>query len=240
MIDIQRIEERVRKDGFALARGVLNGDQVEELLTTLEPADVSPWTRRNGGIRNLFRVLPAARELADLPTVRKLVEPVLGSQAFPVRAILFDKTPDSNWKVPWHQDVTIAVANRVESEGFGPWSMKTGVHHVQPPAAILDAMLSVRFHLDPCGAENGALKVLPCSHLLGRLPEEEAARMGAEQPSTVCEANRGDALLMKPLLVHASSSSTNPHHRRVIHIDFAATQLPEGMGWYDERAAFVV
>jgi hypothetical protein len=88
--------------------------------------------------------------------VRDLVEPILGSNFLPVRGILFDKIPDANWKVPWHQDVTIAVQEKVEAEGFGPWSIKADVLHVQPPASILEQMLSIRLHLDDCGEENGA------------------------------------------------------------------------------------
>jgi ectoine hydroxylase-related dioxygenase (phytanoyl-CoA dioxygenase family) len=61
---------------------------------------------------------------------------------------------------------------RVEVDGFGPWYMKAEVLHVQPPAAILEHMLTVRLHLDPCNEENGALRVLPGSHTRGKISEE--------------------------------------------------------------------
>lgn len=63
------------------------------------------------------------RELATSSLIRALVEPILGPNFFPVRGILFDKIPGANLKVPWHQDVTIAVQEKIEAEGFGPWSM---------------------------------------------------------------------------------------------------------------------
>jgi hypothetical protein len=62
---------------------------------------------------------------------------VLGSACRPVRAILFDKTPTMNWSLAWHQDRTIVVAERVDVEGFGPWTVKSGLIHVAPPVDVL-------------------------------------------------------------------------------------------------------
>lgn len=185
-------------------------------------------------MRNLLDVSDEVKRLADSAKVRQCVKAILGDEAIPVRGVLFDKTPDANWKVPWHQDVTIAAAERHEVAGFGPWSMKAGVQHVQPPAEILENMISVRIHLDACGEDNGALKVVRGSHRHGRISETEAARLGANGEATICAAEAGDALLMRPLLVHASSASTSPLHRRVIHLDFAGTELPKPLKWFVE------
>ena len=54
-----------------------------------------------------------------------------------MRALFFDKTPGANWPVLWHQDLTIAVAEQHDLEGWGPWSTKADVPHVQPPVPIL-------------------------------------------------------------------------------------------------------
>jgi len=235
MIDALGLREQVETSGYALVPSVLDCGEIQHLLSIPESVEESsPSLRRRGGVfavRNLLEVSPEIRELAGSPVVRRLVEPILGPKAFPVRGILFDKTPDANWKVPWHQDVTIAVADRIDVDGFGPWSIKAGVLHVQPPAAILENMISVRLHLDSCGEENGALRVIPGSHRMGKLPEQEAARIGAEEECSVCAAGAGGALLMRPLLLHASSASTTPKHRRIIHIDFASVNLPNGMKW---------
>jgi ectoine hydroxylase-related dioxygenase (phytanoyl-CoA dioxygenase family) len=171
---------------------------------------------------------------------RELVEPILGSEFFPVRGILFDKIPDANWKVPWHQDVTIAVQDKVETEGFGPWSVKADVLHVQPPASILECMLSVRLHLDDCGEENGALRVISGSHNRGRIPEDKIQSIRGTSQNVVCNVKTGGALLMRPLLLHASSPSRIPAHRRVVHIDFAAVSLPSGMRWFSEAVPTTV
>ena len=209
---------------------------MEDLLTSLESIGETGSVRKRGGVfavRNLLDVSPEVRELANSEAVRALVEPVLGERFFPVRGILFDKIPDANWKVPWHQDVTIAVQERVEAEGFGPWSMKADVLHVQPPAEVLEHMVSVRLHLDNCGEENGALRVIPGSHLYGRISEDDIQAM-RETPEIVCAVGLGGALLMRPLLLHASSPSRIPGHRRVVHLDFASVQLPNGMRWFSD------
>jgi ectoine hydroxylase-related dioxygenase (phytanoyl-CoA dioxygenase family) len=162
-----------------------------------------------------------------------LVAAHLGPDAQPVRAIFFDKTPASNWLVPWHQDLTIAVASKVEAPGFGPWSVKNGIPHVQPPAALLEQMIAVRLHFDDCDASNGALRVVPGSHHGGRLEPDQISAARAATEVVVCEAAAGDALLMRPLLLHASSKSVTDRRRRILHIEYCSGNLPEGLAWHD-------
>jgi ectoine hydroxylase-related dioxygenase (phytanoyl-CoA dioxygenase family) len=161
-----------------------------------------------------------------------LVEPILGPGCFAVRVLWFDKTPDANWKVPWHQDLAIAVQARAEVDGFGGWSEKAGVTHVQPPTWLLERMVTVRLHLDDCGPNRGPLRVLPGSHHEGRLQPAQIQQWQQEQRATECVVNAGDAILMRPLLLHASSEATTPGHRRVLHIEFANTDLPGGLQWH--------
>jgi hypothetical protein len=219
-------------DGFSLVEGLLSGAEVDALVAYVE--DGVTAEERRGGIRNLLD-LPRMRELAGCSAVRREVDAVLGAGARAVRGILFDKTEAANWKVPWHQDVTIAVSNRLEVEGFGPWSLKAGVLHVQPPAAVLERMISVRLHLDDCPAENGALRVVPGSHLDGKLDERNIQTLAEKSDAVTCAVGRGGALLMRPLLLHASSASSKPGHRRVLHFDYAVADLPSGMGWAVEQ-----
>lgn len=231
------IDSKLEADGFAIVEGILTPQEVDELLIALERIRDTGSVRKRGGIfavRNLLDMSPEVRNLAESEKIGMLVEPVLGSHFFPVRGILFDKIADANWKVPWHQDVTIAVRDRVEAEDFGPWSIKADVLHVQPPAAILEHMLTVRLHLDPCGEENGALRVLSGSHTRGKIPEDDIPALRERLSEEVCAVHLGGALLMRPLLLHASSPSRIPGHRRVVHLDFASVQLPNGMQWFSE------
>jgi ectoine hydroxylase-related dioxygenase (phytanoyl-CoA dioxygenase family) len=187
-------------------------------------------------MRNLLATVPAVQSLAQAQPIRALVATVLGPAAFAVRGLLFDKTRAANWKVPWHQDLTIAVRRRLEVAGFGPWSVKAGVQHVQPPEAILESMLTVRLHLDDCGPENGPLQVFGGSHLSGRM-SADVIRAWRERMSPIrCVVGRGGVLLMRPLLLHSSLPARAPAHRRIIHLDFAAYPLPGGLEWLGDSS----
>jgi ectoine hydroxylase-related dioxygenase (phytanoyl-CoA dioxygenase family) len=210
--------------------------EIDELIDSIERQQTGENLLRNGkvfAVRNLLD-LPEIAKLAESARVRQLAEEVLGEKAFAVRGILFDKIPEANWKVPWHQDVTIAVRAREDVEGFGPWSTKAGILHVQPPAQVLERMISIRLHLDVCDESNGALHVIPGSHRVGRIAEAEIPAILAKTRACTCTVGRGGALLMRPLLLHSSSPSQTPAHRRVIHLDFACEGLPFPLKWLSE------
>jgi hypothetical protein len=148
-----------------------------------------------------------------------------------IRSILFDKTPKANWSASWHQDLTICVCERRDGPGFGPWSIKDGLHHVHAPAEILDQILTIRLHLDDCSPENGALRVLPGSHKNGRMTDEAIEAFRVSHHEVICSIPLGGVLLMKPLLLHASSRASSPSHRRVLHFEVTQTKLPLGLEW---------
>jgi len=221
-------------NGFAPVPKVLTATEIGALVRALDGAPLSDSVRRKGGtyaIRNLLDVVPEVARLAASAKIRRIVEPVLGRKAFVVRGNLFDKTRGANWKVPLHQDLTIAVVRRMELLGFGPWSLKAGTLHVQPPADVLEGMLSVRLHLDECDVSNGPLQVIRGTHLEGRLTSSAIDALRQNRKITECVAGAGDVLVMRPLLVHASGPSRKPGHRRVLHLDFAAGPLPGGLEW---------
>lgn len=221
-------EHEVERDGFAVVSGVLSAAEQRELLDALGPV-------LGAGRRGLL-AQPAVAELACSDTLLTLVRPHLPTEPLPVRALFFDKSPEANWLVTWHQDLTLALRNRAEVAGFGPWSVKDGVPHVQPPVELLERMLAVRLHLDDADETNGALRVLPGSHRMGRLSATRIQELRGEQPDALCAVAAGDALLMRPLLLHASSRSSSARHRRVLHIEYAAFSLPEGLNWHEAPA----
>ncbi len=226
----------VEREGFAVVPRVIDEGQTRRAISAIERAEDSPSVRRRRGgvyaLRNLLDAVPELRELVEGTRLGRLASEVLGAPAFVVRSILFDKTPEANWKVAWHQDLSIAVGARRDAEGFGGWSEKAGVVHVQPPSEILERMLAVRLHLDASDEANAPLRVLPGSHLRGRLSAEAIARLVENSSVVSCHVPRGGALLMRPLLLHASSAARRPErHRRVVHLEFAAGELPAGLEW---------
>ena len=155
----------------------------------------------------------------------------LGAAARPVRAVLFDKTPTNNWSVAWHQDRTIAVRQRRDMPGFGPWSIKAGIQHVEPPFAVTAGMITLRAHLDPCNDDNAPLLVAPGSHRLGRLPAAAITAAVAALGTVACHAAAGDIWLYATAIIHASEPARMPQRRRVLQVDYAACDLPQGLDW---------
>jgi hypothetical protein len=227
----------IARVGFAIVPEAFDSATLSSLDSALDAVGSREGVRRRGGvyaIRNLLEVVPQVRELCGSSAVRALVVPVLGEGHFPVRAILFDKTREAPWKVAWHQDLSIAVRERAKLEGFGAWSKKAGAWHVQPPAEVLGRMIALRLHLDNCDEANGPLRVIPRTHLEGRLDEEAIRRLTDTRAAVDCVVRRGDALLMRPLLLHSSPTPLRPRRRRVIHVEFAAEPLPCGLEWREE------
>ena len=151
--------------------------------------------------------------------------------ASPVRAVMFDKTPVSNWLVSWHQDRTITVRERIEVEGFGPWSNKDGSLHVAPPFDVLARMITLRVHLDPVDEGNAPLRVALGSHTLGRVAADQAGPLAAGAPQAVCLAEVGDIWAYRTPILHASDRSLTPRRRRVLQVDYADFDLPDGLVW---------
>lgn len=221
-------------NGFTVVSDFLSLETVNELRELVAPVFAEAPSR--GGARDLLRRLPALLPLVVGP-LRDLVTPYLGPGTRAVRGLLFDKTPVANWKVTWHQDVTVSVSDYAEVPGWGPWSRKAGRWHVRAPTEVVDTMLTARIHLDACGPRNGPVRVIPGSHHRGRLSEPEIDRAARAAPPIDCVVPEGGVLLLHPLVVHASAPAAEPTHRRVIHIEFAAGPLPDGFRWAEEWLA---
>jgi hypothetical protein len=211
------MKSQLETDGYQLFPAVFTAEEMSQVVAHLGPVE-------RAGKRSLLDdafVQSVARDAR----IRRIV----GGDAFAVRALLFDKTVESNWGLRWHQDLSIATRERREVEGFEGWTLKAGITHALAPASTLSRMTTLRIHLDDCGAESGPLQVVPRSHLAGRLPE--ASIPDLVRGAKVCTARQGDVLAFKPLLLHASASAKSLGHRRVLQIEFASEELPGGLTW---------
>lgn len=169
--------------------------------------------------------------LAPSGSVGAIAGMAIGAAAKPVRAILFDKSAANNWSLAWHQDRTICVRERIDVPGFGPWSIKAGLHHVAPPVALLSRMVTLRLHLDDVSATNAPLLIAPGSHCRGRVPESSVAEVVAECGVLTCLAKAGDVWAYSTPILHASEAAAERVHRRVLQIDFSADDLPGALDW---------
>ncbi|MBS0295612.1 MAG: phytanoyl-CoA dioxygenase family protein [Proteobacteria bacterium] len=213
------------RDGAQRYEAVLN-EPTLELLCSLADANLA---KRPGA--RLFGAEALRPLLAPNGLIGALAAPRLGRAVRAVRAVVFDKSEVNNWAVAWHQDRTIAVEARRDVEGFGPWSTKAGVTHVAPPFALLERMLTLRIHLDPCPVDNAPLLIAPGSHLLGRVAASEAAGQAERLGSAVCLAGPGDVWVYATPILHASDRAAQPRRRRVLQVDFSADALPGGLAW---------
>lgn len=169
--------------------------------------------------------------LAASGSIGSIAAGVLGPASRPVRAILFNKTAETNWSLAWHQDRTICVAHRVAVDGFGPWTIKGGMQHVAPPFDLLTHMVTLRVHIDDVPATNAPLLIAPCSHRAGLIPVDKVEDVVRQHGISACIAEAGDVWLYATPILHASDAATKPMNRRVLQVDFAAEELPDGLEW---------
>jgi hypothetical protein len=215
-------------EGIEIRTGVLGTVGVADIRAEVS---VGHELASRTGIRNAEKKFRCIARLATDPAVFSIAESLLGSPVRLVRALLFDKTAERNWFVAWHQDRTVTLNQRFDMDGWGPWTRKDGIHHVQPPRAVLDQMVTIRLHLDDADQEGGCLCVIPGSHRFGVLAQDEVGRVVTASTPRLCVVAAGDAVIMHPLVLHSSMKSRRPTHRRVVHLEYSSYALPPGISW---------
>lgn len=218
-------------NGYELIPDFLDRGTLNALLADLQ--NISLKAQR-GGIRNAEKKFPVIADLVRSAGVLEKARRYLPGDPRVVRVILFDKTAQNNWMVPWHQDRTVAVSQRTRIDGWGPWSVKDGTPHVQPPVEVLDAMVTFRIHLDTMTPTNGGLRVIPGSHRRGLLDAAQIAQQAGDAPIVALEAPVGSALVMRPHLLHASGKAATPASRRILHVEYSGFSLPSGLRYEGE------
>lgn len=207
--------------GFAILPEVLTKEEVARLRENLGQTTLR---RSRAGVRHALAHEPVAA-LARSSCLLEIAQEVLGSEALPFRATLFEKSSTANWLVVWHQDTALPLRERRELPGWGPWSVKEGVIYAHSPAAALEKILALRVHLDDSSQKNGPLRVLPGTHTLGVLPDDTIHQLASEISPVECLVPQGGVLAMRPLLVHSSSKAQSNDPRRVLHVEYATHNL---------------
>jgi ectoine hydroxylase-related dioxygenase (phytanoyl-CoA dioxygenase family) len=197
---------------------------IPALAEWFDGAPTAPGTR-------ITRLGLLAPYLTGNGPIARLASDLIGPRARPVRAVAFDKSQEANWALGWHQDRTINVAARAEVEGFGPWTVKQGSQHVQPPFALVETMITLRIHLDPVTPDNAPLEVALGSHRLGYIAEPRVPQVVETSRILACLAQPGDVWAYATPILHASRRSTGTGQRRVLQVDFSAEGLPSPLQW---------
>jgi ectoine hydroxylase-related dioxygenase (phytanoyl-CoA dioxygenase family) len=226
-------QQEIAVNGFTVIENIFTGGEVDALVSLIQQADSSSETFRK--TKDLFAIRQFLKEVPDVapaiftPMLIATIKGLFGEGYNAVKSIYFDKPGDSNWFVSYHQDLTISVKEKADVPGFGPWTVKQQQFAVQPPLAILENNFTIRIHLDDTNEHNGALRVVPGSHRKG-IYRPETIDWTAEREVS-CNVGKGGIMIMRPLLLHASSRTTNNHKRRVVHIEFSDQQLPAPLQW---------
>ncbi len=214
-------QESIAARGFAVIGDVFAHQEISAVKGELATA---PLQRSRAGARHILGNV-TVKKLAEAPRLMEIACHVLGADARPFRATLFDKSPTSNWLVVWHQDTALPLRQRHELPGWGPWSVKEGVIYAHAPAPALAQILALRIHLDDSTDKNGPLRVLPGTHIMGVLTDDTIERLASEITAVGCLVAAGGVVAMRPLIVHDSSKSVTETPRRVLHIEYAARMV---------------
>ncbi|MEP6712153.1 MAG: phytanoyl-CoA dioxygenase family protein [Ferruginibacter sp.] len=226
-------KEKIFADGFAIIENVFKNKEIDLLLQTISKVDSAKPTFRKTtdlfAIRQFLKEVPAAADLIFTTNLNSIISQLFGDNYFVVKSIYFDKPGQSNWLVAYHQDLTISVDKKIDVKGFSAWTVKQNQFAVVPPLNILESNFTIRIHLDDTDKNNGALKVIPSSHLKG-IYRPETIDWTIEK-ETICNVKKTGIMIMRPLLLHASNKTTNNNKRRVIHIEFSNCSLPNELEW---------
>lgn len=215
------LRESVEENGFVILPEVFAHASLDRLLQQIN--QLAP-PRSRAGLRHALKFAPVAA-WARGPEMLELARTVLGPGAFPFRATLFDKSLEANWLVVWHQDTALPLRKRLDVPGWGPWSVKEGVAYAHAPTSALNQVVALRVGFDDSTVENGPLRVLPGTHALGVLSDDDVHEVASQLESVDCVVPKGGVLIMRPLIIHASSKSQAESPRRVLHVEYAASEF---------------
>ncbi|MBX2841050.1 MAG: WYL domain-containing protein, partial [Flammeovirgaceae bacterium] len=229
---LKPLVKKLEYKGFALINNIYTNREVKKMKTLVDQhfgkSEVNPYSQRK-----LLNKIPELISIIFNKNLKKIISTV-NSKVFLTKSIYFDKSPQANWYVTWHQDIPINVNKKMETEGFYGWTKKEDVISVCPPVEITKHTFSIRIHLDETNESNGALKVISGSH--NKILSDDEIQLISENSSPViCDVGPGGIQLMMPLILHASSKSKQQKRRRVIHLEFCDMDLPKPLEWAEQE-----
>ena len=223
--------------GYTIVNDIYTENELEAIIHAIQGKERwNTGVRKDGelfAIRKFLEELPLLKELLFTARFKSQFHNLVGEGYFVIKSIYFDKHEQSNWFVPYHQDLMITVDQKKDLKGYGPWTLKQDQVSVQPPQPILKSIFTVRIHLDETNNLNGALKVVPGSHANGIVRKATNDRFNDSE--TICNVPKAGLMFMRPLLLHSSSRTKNNKGRRVIHIEFSNAELAPGLSWAEKN-----
>lgn len=233
-------KEQLHNEGYTIINSIYTIDEIEAIINIINHTDKSKDTYRKSvdlfAIRQFLKEIPEMVNVIFNEKLKNTINQIIGNEYFIVKSIYFDKPETSNWYVPYHQDLTISVDKKIEDQNFKFWTKKQNQFSVQPPISILENITTIRIHLDDTNENNGALNVIPKSHLK-KIYRPETINWDNEIEIT-CNVAKGGIMFMKPLTLHSSKRTINNEKRRVIHIEFSNIELPSNLKWSERMKIY--
>lgn len=230
---MENIKDNIAQEGFFTAQHFYTDKFIDKIIEQLDSHNALQYSKQKVSDSNLITSVPLIKDLANSRQLISLVKHVLGDNTFPTNAFVLDKTLDNNWGLGWHQDLKVAVKNKIETVGYSNWTVECGIPHAIPPKEVLEKRLSVRIHLDHCFIDNGAILVAPKSHKNGIIQSKIEIEKIISDETVYCEVEKGGVMFITSLLLHKSPYSTTDKKRRILQIDYVGTSLINGLEWYN-------
>lgn len=228
-------KSQLNENGFSILSDLYSDNEISKILACIENTEQNKTsfmkTKDLFAIRQLIKNIPDLSDYLFNKKLTELLSELSESEYFLTKAMYFDKPIESNWFVAYHQDLSISVDKKAELDDYSNWTFKKEQYGVQPPIQILEDTITIRIHLDKTKKNNGALKVIPKSHTKGVIRTD--SKDWNIENEFVCEVEKGGAMLMKPLILHASNRTTNGKKRRVIHLEFNKHKLTKPLAWLE-------
>ena len=219
----------LEKYGFQIIDNVFSIKEVDDILTLINSSSI----KNEFGVREFLLDNPEIFKKVFTRKLIAIIKNISPNCNKLIKSIYFDKPPNANWVVNWHQDLTINLIDKKEIPNFRNWRVQSERTIVQPDRAFLESIFTIRIHLDDCTETNGALRIIEASHQLGVVKMKDWIKQ-KEGVEKICEVQKGGILIMKPLTLHSSRRSENQRNRRIIHLEFTDKELPDGLNWKEK------
>jgi hypothetical protein len=204
---------QVEQEGYAIVPNVFKPEEAQSLALTLESSDLP---RSRAGVRHLLSH-PAVMNVASDPRLLGIAQSILEDNAFPFKATLFHKSPETNWLITWHQDTALPLSEKQETPAGDQGQLKKALPYAHAPATALEKVVALRLHLDDSTSENGPLRVVPGTHRKGVLSDKEVEAIVGGAAPIACVVPKGGLIVMRPLAIHVIKISSRKSKARNSH-----------------------
>lgn len=215
--------QQYHQEGFIIIPQFFDSDEIEPLQTLLEqdPDLNGSWTQRNTNTAgDNFRVSVwtdlGNTLLGVIPRIARMIdatEALLGEPCYHWHSKIVKVQP-GNSGLAWHQDYD----------------------HWYQDGCLFPQLLTCTIALTPSNQENGCLKVVKKSHLLGRInhviredqgnqniPESPRLEKALEKLEVLyCEIEPGDAIFFHANTLHGSDFNSSNNSRILMHCSYNA------------------